>query len=71
MLSTLQEQLTNVRFGQPDSASSEILTPILSNAALFAVDLCQAGLAEKIVEMFQEMLDGPGAVRATLEKYLA
>lgn len=44
--------------------------PILSNPALFAVDLCEIGLAGKISGMLREMLAGPGAVRKTLEKYL-
>ena len=46
MLETLQAQLALVKLGEPDSASDEVLAPILSNPALFAVDLCQAGLAE-------------------------
>ncbi len=70
MLETLQKQLSGVKPGDPASASDEALAPILSNPALFAVDLCQAGLAEKIGGMLREMLAGPGAVRATLKKYL-
>lgn len=70
MLSALQGQLSGVRLGQPDSASDQVLMPILSNTALFSVDLCQAGLAGKIGGMLREMLTGLGAVRATLQKYL-
>lgn len=70
MLSTLQEQLTGVKLSQPDTASDAVLAPILSNAALFGVDLCQVGLAGKIGGMLREELAGPGAVRATLKKYL-
>lgn len=71
MLSVLQAQLAGVQAGRPDSADDEILAPILSNEALFAVDLCKAGLAGKIGEMFREQLTGPGAVRAALKKYLS
>lgn len=70
MLSTLQEQLAGVKLGQPDSAADAVLAPILSNTALFGVDLCQAGLAGKIGGMLREELAGPGAVRQTLTKYL-
>jgi fructuronate reductase len=70
MLETLQHQLSSVRLGQPESASDAVLAPILSNQALFAVDLYQAGLAEKVTDMFRQMLTGPGAVRKTLKKYL-
>lgn len=48
----------------------DILRPILSNEKIFAVNLYEVGLAEKIEEMFLEMMAGAGAVRATLQKYL-
>ena len=70
MLDTLQQQLSAVSLGEPESASDQVLAPILSNPALFADDLCRAGLAGRIGGMLREMLAGPGAVRATLEHYL-
>lgn len=70
MLSTLREQLSAVKFGEPETASIEALKPIFTNEALFAVNLCEIGLCGKIAEMFREMLAAPGAVRATLKKYL-
>ena len=70
MLETLQTQLAAVKLGDPASAADEMLASILSNPALFAVDLCEAGLAGKVGGMLREMLAGPGAVRETLEKYL-
>ena len=69
MLDTLQQQLAAVSLGEPESASDQVLAPILSNPALFAGDLCRAGLAGRIGGMLREMLAGPGAVRATLEHY--
>ena len=71
MLATLQGQLAGVKLGEPESASDAVLAPVLSNPALFAVDLCEAGLAGKIGGMLREMLAGPGAVRSTLKKYLS
>ena len=70
MLDTLQQQLSAVSLGEPESASDQVLAPILSNPALFAGDLCRAGLAGRIGGMLREMLAGLGAVRATLEHYL-
>ena len=43
---------------------------ILSNEVVFGVDLNKAGLAEKVEEMFCQMLEGPGAVRNVLKKYI-
>ena len=70
MLETLQEQLSAVKFGKPETASDAVLAPILSNKTLFASDLCALGLAEKIDGMLREMLNGPDSVRSTLKKYL-
>lgn len=70
LLETLQKQMEGIRFGEPDSVGDK-LRPILANKEIFASDLVQAGLADKIEGMFRELLAGPGAVRATLQKYLA
>ena len=49
---------------------SEVLRPIFSNARIFGVDLYEAGLGELCERYFEELVAGPGAVRATLVKYL-
>ncbi len=69
MLETLQGQLAGVKLGEPKSAQGK-LSPILSNATLFGVDLSAVGLGEKIEGMFRELIAGPGAVRATLQRHL-
>ena len=57
---------------QDDPASyNGQLKPILSNGSIFGSDLMANGLGEKIEKIFVEELAGPGAVRATLKKYLA
>lgn len=71
MLTTLQEQLKGITLGKPQTATDEKLAPILSNPALFAVDLVKVGLAPKIGEMLRRELAGPGAVKETLKKYLS
>ena len=42
-----------------------------ANEVLFGVNLYKAGLAEKVEGYLMDMLQGPGTVRATLQKYLA
>ena len=69
MLPELQNALKSVKFGKPETAKG-VLEPILRNKNLFAVDLKEIGLADKIEEMFTDMLSGSGAVRETLKKYL-
>ncbi len=68
MLETLQEQLKDVKLGDPDSLGNK-LDPILSNEVIFGSDLVALGLGEKITGMVRELLAGPGAVRAVLKKY--
>lgn len=68
-LSELQDKLREIRFGDPLSARGQ-LSPILSDASLFGLNLCETPLAVRIEEMLMEELAGPGAIRATLRKYL-
>ena len=37
---------------------------------VFAVDLNEIGLADKIIGLYEELIAGAGAVRAVLRKYL-
>ena len=66
----LQAKLSGIEVGKPESYNGQ-LKEILSNASIFGVDLTQTVLADKIEKIFVEELAGPGAVRATLKKYLA
>ncbi|MCR5826494.1 MAG: mannitol dehydrogenase family protein [Oscillospiraceae bacterium] len=70
LLGTLQEKLRGVRLGVPESVTEARLRPILSDSAVFGVDLVALGLADKVSAMLRELLAGKGAVRATLRKYL-
>ena len=69
MLATLQGELAGIELGKPDSVGDK-LVPILENPNLFGVSLTEAGLADKVTGLFKELIAGPGAVRATLKKYL-
>ena len=69
MLAQLQDAMKGIVFGQPETVGDS-LRPILDNASIFGVSLCEAGLADKVKGLFRELIAGPGAVRATLKKYL-
>lgn len=65
----LQQQLGEIVIGKPETLQDQ-LRPILSNERLFFTDLYEAGLGEKIENMFREMIAGPGAVKATIHNYM-
>ncbi len=67
MLAELQSYLTGIEFGNPKSYTGQ-LEPILKNKLIFGVDLFEAGVGKKIEDYFVEMIAGPGATRAALEK---
>lgn len=68
MLPDMQKQLADITLGSEIDA--EQLRPILSDASIFAVNLYECGLADTVIGYFQELITGPGAVRATLKKYV-
>ena len=65
----IHESFAAIELGRPETFTDQ-LRPILSNVNIFGVDLYQAGIGEKIETIFREELASPGAVRATLKKYL-
>jgi fructuronate reductase len=69
LLDELMGYVKDVKLGDKHVDTS-ILKPILSNDKIFAVNLYDVGLGEKIEGMFLELIAGKGAVRATLKKYL-
>jgi fructuronate reductase len=69
LLEGLKPLLAGITLGDPVSAVGK-LKPILSNEKIFAVNLYDAGLGERIESYFAELIAGPGAVRKTLQKYL-
>ena len=66
-LDEVKAYVQGISFG--DSNVHAALKPILSDATIFAVDLYEVGLGEKVEGMFVELIAGPGAIRATLKKY--
>ena len=68
LLDSLRAQLADAKLGGENQ--TEMLRPILSDASIFAVDLYAIGLADKVAGYWQELMAGPGAVRATIHKYV-
>ena len=69
LMEDLQKELSNVKFGDPQSAFGNI-DGLLRNKSLFAADLVECGLKEKIESMLSDMLKGEGAVLSTITKYV-
>lgn len=69
MMNELKKHLANISLGQPEAVKDE-LKPVLSDAKLFGVNLYEVGLGDKVESYFKELIEGKGAVRATLQKYL-
>jgi len=70
MLNELRAVLAGIHPGDK-GPFTEHLKPILSDSAIFGVDLYACGLAAKTEAYFTEMAAGPGAVAKTLEKYFS
>ena len=64
---SLSQSLKGLKLGQK-GPFHETLKPILSDSQIFAVNLYEAGLGEKVEAYFEELMAGPGAVAATLHK---
>lgn len=61
--------VAGIKLGETEGVE-EVIRPILENDKIFGVNLYEAGLAELVCQYFKELIAGPGAVRATLEKYV-
>lgn len=71
LLDELQGQLAGIAWGERDAARIHAAVgPILSNGAIFDCDLYDLGLGETVERMLMEELAGPGAVAATIKRYL-
>ncbi|KAJ52608.1 fructuronate reductase [Clostridium tetanomorphum] len=68
LLSSVTPIIDNVKLGNTENIH-ETLIKILSNKAIFGVDLYEVGLGEKIENYFKELIAGEGAIRSTLKKY--
>ena len=69
LLQEVQAIVAPLEIGKPDQDYS-CLKKLYSRKDIFAVDLYEAGLGERIEGMVKELYAGPGAVRKTLHKYV-
>lgn len=72
LLADCQKYVKDFSLGKKVSKEEarKALLPLLKNAQIFGVDLEQAGLADRVAGYFTELIDGAGAVRRTLHKYV-
>ena len=69
MADELKDQIKGIIWGEPSSYTGQ-LKNLLSNANIFGINLYEAGIGDKVEEIFVEEISGKGAVRETLKKYL-
>lgn len=69
LLDTVRPYVEGIKPGT-DVNVEEALKPVLEKKEIFGVDLYEIGMAEKVCRYFREMIQGPGAIRATLKKYV-
>ncbi|MDR1058253.1 MAG: mannitol dehydrogenase family protein [Treponema sp.] len=69
LYATLAPALGGITLGQKGPFRS-VLEPILSDKRIFAVNLYEAGLGEKVEKYFEELIAGPGAVAETLARHV-
>ena len=55
---------------EPGQDVESAVGPLLHNTTVFNVDLYEAGLAGAVCDYLRELTAGPGAIRATLKKYV-
>lgn len=69
LLDTVCPYVAGFELGKTNDVEAAI-KPLLENDRIWGVNLYTVGMAEKVVGYLEEMLTGPGAVRATLKKYV-
>lgn len=69
MAEELRAYIEEIKLGYVETVG-EKLRPILSNEALFGLNLYEVALGEKIEKYFKEMIAGKNSIRETLQKHL-
>lgn len=65
----LHEYVADIKLGDDVDVHAK-LQPILSNKSIFANDLYEIGIGEKVEDYFKQMITKPGAVRETIQATL-
>lgn len=69
LLEILCPRLSGFQLGKKTTVESE-LKGLLEDEKIFGVNLYDVGIAERVCKHFEEMIQGKGAIRETLKKYL-
>jgi fructuronate reductase len=69
LLETVCPVVASIKLGDKINVE-EVLRPLLTNKAIWGVDLYEIGMVELVCGYFAEMIEGEGAVRKTLMKYV-
>lgn len=69
LIDELKQCVNGIALGDKGDFSKQ-LKPILSNSSIFGVDLYEIGLGKIIECYFAQLVEGKGAVRKTLKKYV-
>ena len=69
LLETVCPYVAGFELGK-EAYAEAALKDLLADAKIWGVNLYEVGMAEKVCGYFTEMIAGPGAVRATLQKYV-
>ncbi|MBP3665103.1 MAG: mannitol dehydrogenase family protein, partial [Tyzzerella sp.] len=69
LLETVCPVVAGIKLGDKINVE-EVLRPLLTNKAIWGVDLYEIGMVELVCQYFAEMIEGEGAVRKTLMKYV-
>jgi len=54
-----------------DTVADDKLHDLMADAKIFGVNLYEAGLDKQVLGLFNELISGKGAVRTTIQKYIA
>jgi fructuronate reductase len=69
LLDTVRPYVADFKLGQ-EVDTEAVLRPLLEDEKIWGVNLYEVGMARIVVGYLEEMLKEPGAVRATLKKYV-
>ena len=69
LLDTVCPYVAGFKLGEEADVEAA-LKPVLEKKEIFGVNLYEVGMADRVCDYFKELIAGPGAVRATLKKYV-
>ena len=68
LMDQVRPYVENIKLG--GKADRAALMPLLKNKKIFGSDLEEIGLADRVLDLFDSLIAGKGAVRATMKEVL-